>query len=985
MAHLGEGLGSYRHPMRHGSSCKLQFLLRGGFNQTTFNVAFNVCIIRDIQTLDASCLHDANPNANACLCSGCRLPMLSDSCVGAAHITAVDSCQNMLPVCIWRALVQILAPAAQPQVLTCAIPVLVSSTSRPVFASGAAVQRQEQGPGQSSAPPPPAQLQLQSASPMNPARAQPSMPSAIAHMAGAPNPFRAVVTSEQPPAAKPMFSGLNAIVNPFRSPSSSPPGPPPHDATAGAGTSSPASKAPHPFAGLTFGTAEPSTAAAAGPNQRASASGAAAVGGASASASDVPNPFAAFPAFALVGAGRRTAAPVISSQQVSALPATGSSLPGSSTPTSTPAATPVISTVASPVIGPHDTVAPTLTAAAAHSRSSIPISMAPAALATAQEASRASNPAQAETATAFVAAAVPSLASAAVPSAAAATLQMVSTPAAPLGLQSFKGFELSRASTPSVPSVPSAAALPLASITASVPTTAASLLTTSVTAAVPAAAANLSTPSVTAAMPAAAAKLSTLSVTAAVPALAAKLPTLPVRAAVPAAAADLPPASRAAALPAAAVHLPPASTAAAGPAAFASLLQASTAAAKRPPASTATAAPAANPPPSLTTAAVPAAPASLLQASAAAPVPAAAAGSRPASKRKWDVMAQPQPDAATATTAVAAAPHAAASGIAGGLPPPPASLLPTGCTTQARSDTLATGTQPPAVQLAIAGPPQDGLVAVGVSQTGLVPAAPLPASQPLTAAEAAQAAASKALAGKDLAAKLAAGFAQQHRSKQLAVTTAAGSIGNQAAPVDASVAIKAAAAAAAEKVLQERAAQAKAAAEKHIHQQALKAKHSVHSSGDVHAARMEALRLRNAARHGSPQEPAVLPTAADQVASTAVVPEPQLTAQAAAAQHPARFQHPEAMSDDSKSKKRGRDEDQVASAEHGTETDLPGPPADRVADLSSRRRERADSLASAGSTDSLRRQGRGHSSDSRQVWQTSLRLPTVGSGSFYAG
>lgn len=292
--------------------------------------------------------------------------------------------------------------------------------------------------------------------------------------------------------------------------------------------------------------------------------------------------------------------------------------------------------------------------------------------------------------------------------------------------------------------------------------------------------------------------------------------------------------------------------------------------------------------------------------------------------------------------------------------------------TQAAVSCTGTG----AVQLPIPGPPPAGQAAKGMNQT----AAPSPASQPPSAGETAQATASKALAGKDLAAKLAADFAQQHRSRQSAVAAVVGSqtavavaaamATQAAAAVDVSAAIKAAAASAAEKVLQDRAARAKAAAEKHIHEQVLRAKQSVQSSGDVHAARMEAIRLRNAARHGSPQAPAVLPAAADQAAATAVEPEPQLRAQGAALHHLAKSQHPESISDDNSRsrKKRGRDEDHVAPVEHGTELDLPGPPAHRVADLSSRRRSRrSNSPASAGSRDSLRRQRREYSSESRQV------------------
>ena len=825
----------------------------------------------------------------------------------------------MLSICIQRAVAQAPVPKAQPEMLKGTI-TRCSAATDGLLIAGSAVQWQEQGPSQEGAPALPDQLQSQSASPLHPTGVQSSLPSAIARMADAPNPFQALVTAEQPSAAKPMFAGLNAIVNPFQSPSSSPPRPQSHTATAGLGASAPASDAPNSSVADPLVNADTSRVAPITLFQQALASASLAVaGGASASASHVQNPVAAIPAPALHGAGSCTGAPVSPNQHGSASAATGSSIPGSSTPACIPAATPVISTVALPVVGRHNAAAPTSMAAAAHSKSSMSVSMAPAAHLTAQESSRTSDSAQAEVATASAASALPSLASAAVPSAAAANLQRVFFPAAPLGLQ---GLNPSGASAPLAPSAPLAAVLPMTSVTASVPATAANLPTTTITATVPAA--NLPPSS---------------------------------RAAAGTAAANLAPASTAAVVPAASANSPPASAAAAGPAT------------KPPPASAAAAGPATNLPASLTAAVVPAAPASLLLHSTAAAVPAAAAGSRPASKRKWDVMAQPPPDGATATSAAAAAAasHAVASGIAaGGLPPPPGSLLPAGSTIKSSHGSLVTGTQPPAsstIQLPTPGPPPDGLAAVDVSHFGSLAAAPLPASQVASAAEAAQAAAGKALAGKDLAAKLAADFAQQHKSKQLAVTTAAGSNGQQAAPVDVSIAIKAAAAAAAEKVLQERAVRAKAAAEKHIHEQALKAIHSVQSSGDVHAARMEALRLRNAARHGSPQAPT------DQVATTAVVPEPQLTAHVSP-QHPARSQHPEALSDDSRSKKkRGRDEDHAAFVEHGMETVLPGPPPDPVADLSRRRRESADSPASAGSRDSLRRQGKGYASDSRQVWQ----------------
>lgn len=267
--------------------------------------------------------------------------------------------------------------------------------------------------------------------------------------------------------------------------------------------------------------------------------------------------------------------------------------------------------------------------------------------------------------------------------------------------------------------------------------------------------------------------------------------------------------------------------------------------------------------------------------------------------------------------------------------------------------------------------------AMGMRQSMMCTAA-LPASQASSTAEAAAAAAGQAfaLAGKDLATKLAADFAQQHRSKQSVVATTAGLIGKHPTSLDVSVAL---AAAAAEKVLNERAlseqevneraVRAKAAAEQHIHEQAVRAKQSVQgmrSSEDVHAARMEALRLRNMARHDSPQAPAVLPAAADQPTNmTAAMPDTQpAAAPAAASGLSAKSQTSEASLADSRlKKKRGRDEDLPPVGQEAA-LGLPAPPAGPVA-LLSHRRERAASPASAGSRDSLRRQG--HSANSRQV------------------
>ena len=368
-------------------------------------------------------------------------------------------------------------------------------------------------------------------------------------------------------------------------------------------------------------------------------------------------------------------------------------------------------------------------------------------------------------------------------------------------------------------------------------------------------------------------------------------------------------------------------------------------------------------PPAPVVAAVPTkAPAAAAVPAAAAPVaaavltnaPAATAGNkRPASKRNWDVMTQPEPAAAPEVgTAVAAA----ATFL------PPAVGQTTSATQQlgpepSTSDTKqrATPAAAGAVQMPIPAPPQVAQSTTAASQAGM-----LQSLQSGSALEAAKLAASKALAGKELAAKLAADFAQQHRSKQSTAPSVAALPTHLPthlpAPMDLSAAVKAAAAAAAEKVLGSEAARAKAAAEKLIHEQALKAKQSVQSSGDTHTARMEALRLRNAARKDSPQALAVLPIA---------MPEPQLAAKVALPPKHSELQDLEQSQGGSRpNKKRGRESQQGAVWDLDTAENLPGPPAVFAA-KGDKGRGRTDSPASAGSRDSYR-QRRG-SADSLQV------------------
>ena len=340
---------------------------------------------------------------------------------------------------------------------------------------------------------------------------------------------------------------------------------------------------------------------------------------------------------------------------------------------------------------------------------------------------------------------------------------------------------------------------------------------------------------------------------------------------------------------------------------------------------------------------------------------AAAASNRPASKRKWDVMRQPQP----ATATHAATPQVGIANAAAASRPTPAVVQTMSATPQARADPLASATNQCSTNAAAVGlvqlptslPQQAVQGAVAARQ-----AATLPALESASAAEAAQTAASKALAGKELAAKLAADFAQQHRSKQSLAPSTAALRSHLPVPVDLSATVKAAAAAPAEKVLGSEAARAKATAEKFLHEQALKAKQNVQSSGEMHTARMEALRLRNAAREESPQTPAVLPVAA----VPAAIPEPQLAATAALPPQYSELQDLELSQGGSRAnKKRGREPQQAAFWELDTAEVLPGPSFDFAA-KGSKSQGRTDSPASTGSRDTHRQRKR--SAVSPQVW-----------------
>lgn len=231
--------------------------------------------------------------------------------------------------------------------------------------------------------------------------------------------------------------------------------------------------------------------------------------------------------------------------------------------------------------------------------------------------------------------------------------------------------------------------------------------------------------------------------------------------------------------------------------------------------------------------------------------------------------------------------------------------------------------------------------------------------------------ASKALeAGKEMAAALAAGFAAQHQSGlSLAPKTTVASVGHStaAAPIDLSDAVKMAAAAAAEKIIKDKAVKARAAAEKLTHEQALKAFHSVQSGRDTHAARMEAIRLRNLARHDVPESTSLPPPPAQQNEATAVVAAhpSQPATQAAATSDLSQDSHRSSSQGKSRTgRKRSRELNQGVSWEAEPVPDLPGAPVEFVA-RGTASRLRTDSPASGGSRDSVSRQA--HSPGKRQV------------------
>jgi len=257
--------------------------------------------------------------------------------------------------------------------------------------------------------------------------------------------------------------------------------------------------------------------------------------------------------------------------------------------------------------------------------------------------------------------------------------------------------------------------------------------------------------------------------------------------------------------------------------------------------------------------------------SAAVPVQTPAADSaavpvRNPSKRKWDAMTRIEAAVAPvpSSSAVALINSTAAPTDAGTASTATPAALPTATAQAGRAG----------AERALAAAQNNALSQNACSQSVSVSQAnqPQPASQALEAASKQTEAASKALAGKEMAAKLAAGFAEQHRS---GVSTAARALPTNIissgvpASITLSEAVQIAAAAAAEKLIRD---------------QASKARLSVQSSGDTHAARMEAIRLRNLARHDVP-EPAALPPPPPQPDTTAVaaVDRPHPAAQASAA------------------------------------------------------------------------------------------------------
>lgn len=230
---------------------------------------------------------------------------------------------------------------------------------------------------------------------------------------------------------------------------------------------------------------------------------------------------------------------------------------------------------------------------------------------------------------------------------------------------------------------------------------------------------------------------------------------------------------------------------------------------------------------------------------------------------------------------------------------------------------------------------------------------PQPASQALEAASKHIEAASKAVTGKEMAAKLAAGFAEQHRSglSLTARTVPTNTVSSGVpAPINLSEAVQIAAAAAAEKLIRD---------------QASKARLSVQSSGDTHAARMEAIRLRNLARHDVP-EPIALPPPPPHPDTTAVaaVDRPQPAAQASAAADQSQNSSRTSSKGKSKArKKRGRELPQVPWETEQT-PGLTGNPGELAAPGAGGRR-RTDSPASGDTWDTVRQQA--HSPGKPQV------------------
>ena len=348
--------------------------------------------------------------------------------------------------------------------------------------------------------------------------------------------------------------------------------------------------------------------------------------------------------------------------------------------------------------------------------------------------------------------------------------------------------------------------------------------------------------------------------------------------------------------------------------------------------------------------------------SAAVPVQSQAADSaavpvRNASKRKWDAMTRPKTASVTVLTAAAPVAPVPLSSTA-------ALINSTAAPTDAGTASTAT---PPALPAATAqAVPAGAERALAAAQNNAMSqnpcsqsvtasegGQPQPASQALDAASNQSEAASKALAGKEIAAKLAAGFAEQHRSgtsttaRPLPTNTISSGV---PAPINLSEAVQIAAAAAAEKLIRD---------------QASKARLSMQSSGDTHAARMEAIRLRNLARHDVP-EPIALPPPPPQPDTTtaAAVDRPQPAAQASAAAD----QSPNSPRNSSKGKskarrKRGRELPQVP-WETEQMPGLTGNPVESAMSGASGRR-RTDSPASNDTWDTVRQQA--HSPGAQQV------------------